>query len=894
LLDVPVTDHLLPDVFRRWFESRGWSPRAHQLELLAKARTGRSVLLIAPTGGGKTLAGFLPSLVELYEQSEPRTRRVLLPPRALARGGDGSGVRGSSRTTEAAPPNPDPSPPLTSMAGRGENRRKLISTGRGIRREGGLHTVYISPLKALAVDIARNLEIPVREMELKVRLETRTGDTPASKRQRQRRDPPDILLTTPEQLALLLATADAPYLFGSLKRVVLDELHSLVTSKRGDLLSLGLARLFALAPQLTSIGLSATVAEPDDLRRFLMPQPLAGERLADLVLGQAGAQPQVQMLNTDEHLPWAGHSALHALGEIYNLIRTHRTTLTFVNTRSQAEFLFQELWRVNDDNLAIALHHGSLDVAQRRRVEDAMAAGKLRGVVCTSSLDLGVDWGDVDLVINVGAPKGSSRLMQRIGRSNHRLDEPSQAVLVPANRFEVLECSAALGAVADNAQDTPPLRTGALDVLAQHILGCACGAPFFADDLYAEVRAAAPYAQLTRADFDAALDFVATGGYALKAYERFAKIRQGKDDRWRITHPRVAQRYRMNVGTIVEADMIKVRLVRSRASGAIVARGGRLLGEVEEYFIETMTPGDTFVFAGEILKYETLVDDEVYVSRSNATDPKVPAYEGGKFPLSTYLAARVRAILAQPETWRGLPDQVRQWLEIQEWRSLLPGPRDLLVETFPRAAKHYLVCYPFEGRLAHQTLGMLLTRRLERLRLKPLGFVANEYALAVWGLGDLALRIERGELALAKLFDEDMLGDELEEWLAESALMKRTFRTCAIIAGLIERRFAGEEKSRRQLTISTDLVYDVLRKHQPDHLLLRAARADAATGLLDVRRLGEMLWRIKGRIVHKALDHVSPLSVPVLLEIGRETVYGEASDAILAEAADELIKEAMQ
>jgi ATP-dependent helicase Lhr and Lhr-like helicase len=843
LLDVPATDQVLPDVFRRWFASREWAPRAHQLELLAKAQAGRSVLLIAPTGGGKTLAGFLPSLVEL---SAPRR----------------------------AP-------------------GKLVSTGHDVRREGGLHTLYISPLKALAVDIARNLEIPVREMGLRVRLETRTGDTPASKRQRQRRDPPDILLTTPEQVALLLATADAPFLFGSLKRVVLDELHSLVTSKRGDLLSLGLARLFALAPQVTTIGLSATVAEPDDLRRFLVPQD-KDEALADLVLGQAGAQPDVQMLDTAEHLPWAGHSALHALNEIYNLIRAHKTTLVFVNTRSQAEFLFQELWRVNDDNLAIALHHGSLDVAQRRRVEDAMGAGKLRAVVCTSSLDLGVDWGDVDLVINVGAPKGSSRLMQRIGRSNHRLDEPSQAVLVAANRFEVLECRAALDAVAENAQDTPPLRTGALDVLAQHILGRACGEPFFADDVYGEVRAAAPYAQLTRADFDAALDFVATGGYALKAYERFAKIRQGKDGRWRITHPRVAQRYRMNVGTIVEADMIKVRLVRSRSSGALIPRGGRLLGEVEEYFIETLTPGDTFVFAGEILKYETLVEGEVYVSRSNATDPKVPAYEGGKFPLSTYLAARVRAILAEPQAWRGLPDQVREWLEIQEWRSLLPGPRDLLVETFPRAAKHYLVCYPFEGRLAHQTLGMLLTRRLERMRLKPLGFVANEYALAVWGLGDLALRIERGELSLAKLFDEDMLGDDLEEWLAESALMKRTFRTCAIIAGLIERRFPGEEKSRRQLTISTDLVYDVLRKHQPDHLLLRAARADAATGLLDVRRLGEMLSRIEGRIVHKGLDHVSPLSVPVLLEIGRETVYGEASDVILAEAADELIKEAMQ
>ena len=839
---------VLPDIFARWFASRGWVPRAHQLELLAKAHAGRSVLLIAPTGGGKTLAGFLPSLVEL-----------------------------SSAAAAAS-----------------SGKRKLLSLGRDLHRDGGLHTLYISPLKALAVDIARNLETPVAEMRLPIRIETRTGDTPTSKRQRQRRDPPEILLTTPEQLALLLASADAPYLFGSLKRVVLDELHALVVSKRGDLLSLGLARLFRLAPHLTSVGLSATVAEPQELARFMMPQRSGSARVhSDLVVAEAGAAPHVTMLDTRERLPWAGHSARHALDEIYRLIAAHRTTLVFVNTRSQAEGIFQQLWQINDDNLAIALHHGSLDVAQRRKVEEAMAGGRLRAVVCTSSLDLGVDWGDVDLVVNVGAPKGASRLLQRIGRANHRMDEPSKGVLVPANRFEVLECRAALDAIEENAQDTPPLRIGALDVLAQHVLGCACGEPFRSDDLYDEVTAAAPYAALTRADFDAVVDFVATGGYALKAYDRFARIRLGKDGRWRIANPNVAQRYRLNVGTIVAADMLKVRLVRSRAS-KIIPRGGRLLGEVEEYFVETMVPGDTFVFSGEILKYEALVEDEVYVSRSTSEDPKVPAYEGGKFPLSTYLAARVRNIIAHPQQWRELPAQVREWLEIQQWRSQMPGARELLVETFPRGNKQYLICYPFEGRLAHQTLGMLLTRRLERARLRPLGFVANEYALAVWGLGDVAQRIARGELALDALFDQDMLGDDLEAWLDESALMKRTFRTCAIIAGLIERRFPGQEKSRRQVTISTDLVYDVLRSHQPDHVLLRAARADAATGLLDVRRLADMLSRIQGRIVHKALDHVSPLAVPVMLEIGRESVYGEAADSLLAEAADELVKEAMQ
>ncbi|MCP3448073.1 ligase-associated DNA damage response DEXH box helicase [Bradyrhizobium sp. CCGUVB14] len=842
---------LLPERFQAWFAARGWAPREHQLALLEKAREDASALLIAPTGAGKTLAGFLPTLVEL----------------------------------SAAPTSP---------------AKSVVSTGRAVQRGSGLHTLYISPLKALAVDIARNLERPVAEMGLPIKIETRTGDTPVSRRQRQRRYPPDILLTTPEQLALLLSSDDAPFLFSSLKRIVLDELHALVTSKRGDLLSLGLARLWRLAPQMRAIGLSATVAEPESLARFLVPQPKEACS-ADIVIAGGAAPPQVEMLDTRERLPWAGHSARHALPEIYELIKANKTTLVFVNTRSQAEMLFQNLWSMNDDNLAIALHHGSLDVAQRRKVEDAMSAGKLRGVVCTSSLDLGVDWGDVDLVVNIGAPKGASRLMQRIGRANHRLDEASRAVLVPANRFEVLECRVAIDAIAENAQDTPPLRIGALDVLAQHVLGCACGEPFFSEALYDEVRTAAPYADLTRQDFDDVVDFVASGGYALKTYERFARIKQDKEGRWRVANPKVRQSYRMNVGTIVEDDMLKVRLVRSRGGGqgkaggatGVIARGGRLLGEIEEAFIEGLSPGDTFVFSGEVVRYETLVEDQVYVSRAHDKDPKVPSYMGGKFPLSTYLAERVRRLLDDVRAWKALPEQVRDWLSLQKDVSRVPAVRELLVESFPRANKHYIVCYPFEGRLAHQTLGMLLTRRLERARARPLGFVANEYAVAIWALGDMSFMIRNGRLDLNALFDPDMLGDDLEAWLAESALMKRTFRNCAIISGLIARRHTGEEKSRRQVLFSTDLVYDVLRKHQADHVLLRAARADAATGLLDLRRLGDMLARIQGRITHRELDHVSPLAVPVMLEIGRESVYGEAGDELLAEAADELVKEAM-
>ena len=830
---------MLPEPFVRWFAERGWSPRAHQLDLLASAQQGNSVLLIAPTGAGKTLAGFLPALTDLAVRPKKRP---------------------------------------------GEPQR-------------GVHTLYISPLKALAVDIERNLGKPVAEIGLPVTMETRTGDTPQHKRTRQKLAPPDILLTTPEQLALLIASPDADRFFNGLRYIVLDELHSLVTSKRGHLLSLGLARLRAFVPDLQAIGLSATVAEPDELRRWLVSQNPAGE-MADLITVTGGAKPEITILDSEERVPWSGHSARYAIPEVYDAIRRHRTTLLFVNTRSQAELLFQELWRVNDDNLPIALHHGSLDVGQRRKVEKAMADNVLRAIVATSTLDLGIDWGDVDLVVHVGAPKGASRLAQRIGRANHRMDEPSRAILVPANRFEVLECRAALEANYLGAQDTPPLIDGALDVLAQHVLGCACGAPFDADELYAEVTGAAPYAGLDRDSFDRVVDFVATGGYALRSYERYARIRRTKDGKWRVSNPRIAQQYRLNVGTIIEAPMLNVRYTRAKgkagagSAASVALRGGPVLGKIEEYFVETLSVGDMFMFAGKVLRFEGIRENECYVSTGGAGNVLVPSYAGGKFPLSTYLADQVRGMLADPARWKALPEQVADWLHVQQEKSVLPRKEDLLVETFPRGQRFYMVAYPFEGRLAHQTLGMLLTRRLERMGARPLGFVATDYSLAIWALGDLGRMFKAKKPSLAELFDEDMLGDDLEAWLADSWLLKRTFRNCAVIAGLIEKRFPGQEKSGRQVTVSADLIYDVLRSHEPDHILLKATRADAASGLLDVRRLAEMLSRIRGRIVHKMLDQISPLAVPVMLEIGKEPVNGEAHDSLLLEAAD-LIEEAM-
>jgi ATP-dependent Lhr-like helicase len=816
----PASD-LLPPRFGDWFAGRGWSPRPHQLAMIEKARAGRDVLLIAPTGGGKTLAGFLPSLIELSGR----------PPTNL---------------------------------------------------RPGLHTLYISPLKALAVDVERNLTQPILEMGLRLTAESRTGDTGLARRQRQRVKPPDILLTTPEQLALLCAWDGARLFFESLRCVILDEIHTLHASKRGDLLALDLARLQQFAPRLRRVGLSATVDDPEVIKRWMAWHGEDAAHPVDLVTGPAGAAPIVDVLLSEGQVPWAGHTAQHAMAEVYETIRRSRTALVFVNTRFQAEFAFQELWRLNEDALPIALHHGSLAAEQRRKVEAAMARGELSAVVCTSTLDLGIDWGDVDLVIQLASPKGASRMVQRIGRANHRLDEPSRALFVPANRFEMLECQAAREAIAENALDGEAARTGALDVLAQHVMGCACSEPFDLLKLYGEVRSAGPYLDLVWEDFEQVVDFVSTGGYALKTYDRFRRIVKGQDGLWRVRNAETAQRHRLNVGAIISPAMLSVR-VAGRRGGV-----GRKIGEVEEGMLEMLDPGDTFVFSGQVWRLVGVTNLDVLVAPANDKDPKMPSWGGSKFALSTFLAKRVRQLMFDERHWAVLPNDVREWLEAQRDRSLIVGEDEMLLETFPRGHRNFLVCYPFEGRLAHTTLAMLLTRRLERLGVGPLGFVCNDYAMTVWALKPL------DGLDFDQLFAEDMLGDDLEDWLAESFMMKRAFKGCAVIAGLIERRFPGQQqKSGRQITFSTDLIYDVLRRHQPDHLLLRCARADAATGLIDVARLGAMLARIRGRIRHASLEHLSPFSVSILLEIGKERSPGHAGEIVLADAEEDLIAEAL-
>ncbi|WP_338548891.1 ligase-associated DNA damage response DEXH box helicase [Roseovarius phycicola] len=794
----------LPPAFETWFAKRGWHIHPHQQDMLSRADHA-ALLLIAPTGGGKTLAGFLPTLVDLA--SNPHE---------------------------------------------------------------GLHTLYISPLKALAADIRRNLTTPVEEMGLPIRIEDRTGDTSSARKKRQRADPPHILLTTPESLALLTSYEDAPRIFAGLKRVVVDEIHALAESKRGDQLMLALSRVQAMCPDLKRVGLSATVEDPKAIAHLLARHPDPCE----ILLADPGPEPQIAMLNTDAPPPWAGGGAVYAIPAVMEEIKRHKITLIFHNTRAQAEIFFHNLWLANEEALPIGIHHGSLDRIQRERVEAAMQRGELRAVVCTGSLDLGIDWGDVDLVIQVGAPKNVKRLVQRIGRANHRYNAPSKALLVPANRFEVIECHAALEAARDHDLDGEPRGPGPRDVLCQHILIRACSGPFDTDVLFAEVKSTGSYADLTRSEFDDCLDFCAAGGYALRAYDQWQRLLE-RDGLWQLRDPRAARLIRMNIGTIQDSDLLKVRMKRTR--------GGKPLGEIEEGFAASLTPGDTFLIGGQIVKYEGLRDMTVEVSRDAARKPKIAVFSGTKFATSTQLSQRILRLLARDDH-SALPVHTADWIALQAGVSRLPEAGRLLIESFPHDGREHVCIYGFAGRNAQQTLGLLITKRMEDMGLAPMGFVSTDYATLIWGLNPLQ--------DATGLFNRDALRKGLDRWLAGNALMKRTFRASATIAGLIQRNLPQLRKSGRQATFSSDILYDTLAKYDPNHLLLDITRQEAMRGLIDFGRIDDMLDRIDDRIDLLRLSRVTPFAAPLFLEAGRTPVEGVAQERLLEEETERLMQAA--
>lgn len=800
---------MLPSIFQQWFDKRGWQPRTHQLEMLHNYIDHKSTLLLAPTGGGKTLAGFLPVLIDLYEQPSFK----------------------------------------------------------------GLHTLYISPLKSLTNDIARNLQNPISEMNLAIRVETRTGDTPSSQRSRQKKNPPHILLTTPESLALLLTYPEAGVLFKTLQAIIVDEVHSLAANKRGDQTTLLLARLQQLAPQARRMGLSATVSNSKAMQTWL--DCTKDVRLIQL---KHDVKPIVKVVFSKTPLPLAGHYPSQGLiKEIYNIIESNKTTIVFVNTRAQAERIFQDLWAINDKNLAIGIHHGSLTKEQRVKIEEAMTQQQLKAVVATSSLDLGIDWGNLDMIVNVGAPKGISRLMQRIGRSNHRLETPSRAILLPTNCFEALECQAALQAINNNVlDDAPPNKMGALDVLAQHIMSCACSVPIDPEAFYKEVITAYPYHSLNYSLFLDTFNFVVNGGYVLQHYERYQRLVLDESGLYKPRSIQIKQRHRMNIGTIVEAEKLKVMLITGKAGKKRRRGKGLPLGDIEERLILGMEPGDTFLFAGRVLRYEAIRDLIVEVTPSTSQQAKVPAFLGGRMPLSSHLSEAIRNLISSPSEHKKLPNYIQEWMGVQQRVSCLPDNDKLLVELFERHNLHYITAYTFQGRPTNQTLGFLLSHRLEKAGFHPIGFAVSDYGISIWSLKCPSRTI------LDTLFNPELYKPELEDWLQRSSMLKRFFRTTAVISGLIERKSSGHLKTGKQVTFSTDLIYDVLHKYDSHHLLLRSTRQDVERDLIDIDRLRKFLQNHQSRIQYQMCKRVTPFSIPIILESIPEHIQGTGTDALLA------------
>ena len=789
-----------------WLKKKGWSLYDHQIETLSLIKKGFDVILHAPTGGGKTIGGFMPSIDDF--------------------------INNNYKSQE-------------------------------------FHTLYISPLKALTTDVQRNLLNPINDLKINIKVETRTSDTSTYNKAKQIKKPPNFLMTTPESFALLMARTDVVNLFKNLKFVIIDELHTFFDSKRGHLLSLNVARLRSIKP-FQVIGLSATLKNTNLAKKYL-----SNNKNTKLVSTHSKAAPEITILNSGNRIPWSGHSPRYALSEIYSEILKFKSSILFVNTRAQAEILFESLWAINNKNKKIAIHHGSLEKELRKKVEKEIVEGHVECVVATSSLDLGLDWGNIDLVMQIGAPKGVARLVQRIGRANHTINTPSRAILVPTNCFEYVECIAAKECVELNFLEDEIYSEGSLDVLAQHIVGVAISQRFKKEDLYKQIKEAWPYRNLNIEDFEKTLSFVENGGYSLQAYEEYSRLRRD-GEYYEIRDKSLVTKYKMNIGTIVEAEMLRLRV------------GNRYLGNIEEWFISGLSAGDTFIFGGKRLMFEKVIGNIAYAKITALEHQKIPSFKGGNLPLSTHLSKTVRKIFSKRLEAVDLPDSLKKWSELQTKFSSFPKENEFLVETFKRKngkqEKYYMAVHPFEGRNTHQTLGFLILRRIKKLGVQPFGFVANDYSI----LFSFSKEIEDIDF----LFSQDILIEDLYEWLEETPLIKRLFREIAIISGLIYKNLPGNQKTGKQVTFNTDLIYEVLRKHEPHHILLKITTENAKKDLVDLDRLSTFLFRIKNKIKINKLNRASALAFSLLFEYHKETPdKNELDNFYLEKLENELLEE---
>lgn len=823
-MPVPFETATDTDVAERFFAQRRWTPFPFQRRAWNAYRSGRSGLICVPTGAGKTYAAFGGPLSDL----------------------------------SAAAPDPAPSAAA---------RRS---------RPRALNTLYVTPLRAVSRDIELALRAPFAELGLAAEVESRTGDTPSSIRTRQRASLPEVLVTTPESLCLLLSYADAPQRFASLRAVILDEWHELLASKRGTLVELALARLRRFAPDLRTWALSATLGNIEQAARAAV-----GEHTDPLIIQERLDRPiEIETLLPVEprQLPWAGHMGLRMLPRVLDALDPDRATLIFTNTRSQAELWHGGILAARPEFEPItALHHGSIDRAQRERVEAGIKSGALRFVIATSSLDLGVDFAPVDRVFQIGSPKGIARLLQRAGRSGHRPGQPCRIVCVPTHAMELVEVAAVRDAVARNLVEPRQSEHKPLDVLAQHMVTCALGGGFRPDELFTEVRAATAYAQLTRQEFDWTLDLVTKGGATLHAYPEFHKV--AIDDRGLATVPtkRTAMLHRLNIGAISAEATVAVRLV-----------GGRNLGSIEENFVANLRKGQKFMFAGRILEFVRLHDMTAYVRAAKGRTNFTPHWMGTRLPISESLGRGVREMLelARRHERSGEPhepptpelDAVADLVAAQAALSAVPAPDEILVELLHTREGAHCFVFPFDGRLVHGGIGALLALRLGRLQPTTFTVTANDYGFELLAEPDYPF----ADLLSPALFTADNLAEDARQSINLSELAKRQFREVARVAGLVFQTYPGAPKSARQLSASSSLIFDVFEQFDPDNLLLHQARREVLERQFERTRMARTLARLR-ESPHRVTTppRPTPLGFPLMADrFGHKLAHGTLAERL--------------
>jgi ATP-dependent Lhr-like helicase len=796
---------------REWFTSEGWQPFSFQEDVWRAYLAGESGLIHAATGTGKTYAAFMGPLLEWLEHYP------------------------------APPPRRPAAPPLT--------------------------VLWITPLRALAADTEDALRAPVEDLGLPWTVESRTGDTAPKIRARQRERLPTVLVTTPESLALLLTRSDAASLFENLELVVVDEWHELMASKRGVQAELALARLRRWRPTLRTWGLSATLGNLEAARDTLLGiAPDGTQRPGRIVRGLVPKALEVDSLipETIERFPWSGQIGLRMVPEVVRAIEEGKTTLVFTNTRATAEIWFQALLSACPDWAGvIALHHGSMDRETREWVEDGIRDGRLRCVVCTSTLDLGVDFTPVDRVLQVGSPKAVGRLIQRAGRSGHQPGAVSRLTCVPTNALELLDVAAARHALAEGAIESRAPVEQPLDLLAQHAVTLAVGGGFRGDELLAEVRSTRAFRDLTDHEWSWVLDFITRGGQVLGAYPEYNKVVE-REGLYVIRDRGAAMRHRMSIGTIVSEAAMKVKFVR-----------GKTVGTIEENFIARLRPGDVFTFAGRALKFVRVRDMTAWVRKATEPASVIPHWTGARLALSPELAAAVRVKL--DEARRGVflgaeMDAVRPILELQAKWSRLPAPDELLIERVRTREGHHLFFYPVEGRLVHEGMAALFAYRLAQIGPITFTLAANDYGFELLSPDPAPLE----EALEAGLVSPDNLLHDIPASLNAAELARRQFREIARVAGLIFQGYPGANKSVKQVQASSGLLYDVFARYDPDNLLLFQAHREVLERQLERSRLGRTLERIaSGTVTVSEVDRPTPLAFGLLVDRAREQVTSE-------------------